>query len=120
MAAPTKPATRRFFLPTRSRPHMAHSGHRAGEFQCPLLGAKRTSLRRATMSVIDPQETCAALKKAVFVPLLKRDTVLSVVLKARAHTTQRVQSRAPREHRSQLPLPHDKEARHRPQRVKRA
>jgi len=37
------------------------------------------------MSVIDPQETCAALKKEVFVPLLKRDTVLSVVLKARAH-----------------------------------
>src|SRR5215469_1947758 len=27
MAAPTKSATRRFFLPTRSRPHMAHSGH---------------------------------------------------------------------------------------------
>src|SRR6516164_11669829 len=24
MAAPTKSATRRFFLPTRSRPHMAH------------------------------------------------------------------------------------------------
>ena len=39
---------------------------------------------------------------------------------ARAHTTQCVQSRAPREHRLQLPLPHDEEARHRPQRVKRA
>src|SRR5262245_8270954 len=31
-----------------------------------------------------------------------------------------VQSRAPRGHRSRLPLPHDEEARHHPQRVKRA
>jgi hypothetical protein len=30
MAAPTKSATRRFFLPTRSRPHMAQSGHQFG------------------------------------------------------------------------------------------
>jgi hypothetical protein len=42
MAAPTKSATRRFFLPTRSRPHMAQSGHHAAEFQCLLLEVKRT------------------------------------------------------------------------------
>src|SRR6516165_7760493 len=42
MAAPTKSATRRFFLPTRSRPHMAQSGHPAAEFQCPLSEVKRT------------------------------------------------------------------------------
>src|SRR5215468_2696690 len=51
MAAPTKSATRRFFLPTRSRPHMAQSGHAAHARECPLSGVKRTLIggrRKAT------------------------------------------------------------------------
>src|SRR5215831_15210073 len=75
MAAPTKSATRRFFLPTRSRPHMALSGHsyrahrcpllaQSGHHDraepCPLLGVKRTSSRRAAMSAYDPKRTWAA------------------------------------------------------------
>src|SRR5262250_2111386 len=52
MAAPTKSATRRFFLPTRSRPHMAQGRHFTVEFQCPLLGVQRTSMDANPMSDI--------------------------------------------------------------------
>ena len=33
---------------------LAQSGHSATEFQCPLLGVKRTSSRRRPMSAFDP------------------------------------------------------------------
>jgi len=33
---------------------LAQSGHSATEFQCPLLGVKRTFLQLTSMSVIDP------------------------------------------------------------------
>src|SRR6516165_3638059 len=36
---------------------MAQSGHHATEFQCPLLGVKRTSGVGVSMSVIDPKRT---------------------------------------------------------------
>ena len=51
--------TSRFSLPTRSRPHMAQSGHFETEFQCPLLGVKRT-LRGLTGAV-------AAIRRAASV-----------------------------------------------------
>ena len=54
MAAPTKSATRRFFLPTRSRPHMAQSGHSIALSRCPLLGVKRTFTQLISMSAFDP------------------------------------------------------------------
>jgi hypothetical protein len=57
MAAPTKSATRRFFLPTRSRPHMAQGRHFTVEFQCPLLGVKRTLVSHSAMSAFDPKRT---------------------------------------------------------------
>src|SRR5215470_15078084 len=57
MAAPTKSATRRFFLPTRSRPHMAQSGHHTPTDPCPLLGVKRTSVTSSPMSAFDPKRT---------------------------------------------------------------
>jgi len=57
MAAPTKSATWRFFLPTRSRPHMAQSGHPSRAQPCPLLGVKRTSQIKAAMSAFDPKRT---------------------------------------------------------------
>jgi hypothetical protein len=57
MAAPTKSATRRFFLPTRSRPHMAQSGHTDPLNQCLLLGVKRTLLQLTSMSAFDPKRT---------------------------------------------------------------
>src|SRR5262249_34730452 len=57
MAAPTKSATRRFFLPTRSRPHMAQSRHPNSLNECPLLGVKRTSHRLTPMSAFDPKRT---------------------------------------------------------------
>jgi hypothetical protein len=86
----------------------------------------RADPRRATHTIADPltgDESDDALLRMPF----KEARAAAIdafeeryVLPARAHTTQRVQSRAPRGHRSQLPLPHDEEARHRPQRVKRA
>jgi hypothetical protein len=42
MAAPTKPATRRFFLLTGSRPHMALFGPRAMSDLSPLCAPRRT------------------------------------------------------------------------------
>jgi len=44
MAAPTNPATWWFFLPTRSRPHMARLGPPGTSAFPPLVGAKRTSV----------------------------------------------------------------------------
>src|SRR6516165_10380701 len=38
-------------------PLLAQSGHRGSEFQCPLLGVKRTSLGHHRMSVNDPKRT---------------------------------------------------------------
>ena len=38
-------------------PLLAQSGHSAAEFQCPLLGVKRTSDRGASMSAFDPKRT---------------------------------------------------------------
>src|SRR5262249_14472949 len=38
-------------------PLMAQSGHSSTEFQCPLLGVKRTSYGRAPMSAFDPKGT---------------------------------------------------------------
>jgi putative tryptophan/tyrosine transport system substrate-binding protein len=40
-------------------PLLAQSGHFAAEFQCPLLGVKRTSNGRASMSAYDPKRTSA-------------------------------------------------------------
>src|SRR5215472_6461968 len=37
---------------------LAQSGHHAGEFQCPLLGVKRTLLGGAPMSAFDPKRHC--------------------------------------------------------------
>jgi hypothetical protein len=39
---------------------MAQSGHCAAEFQCPLLGVKRTSGFHDVMSVFDPYRTSIA------------------------------------------------------------
>src|SRR5215472_17211975 len=39
---------------------LAQSGHHAAEFQCLLLGVKRTSLRHAEMSAYDPNPTLTA------------------------------------------------------------
>src|SRR6516165_10366334 len=36
---------------------LAQSGHYATEFQCPLLGVKRTSIGRCRMSAFDPKRT---------------------------------------------------------------
>src|SRR6516164_8611640 len=36
---------------------VAQSGHFAAEFQCPLLGVKRTLIGRAPMSTSDPKRT---------------------------------------------------------------
>ena len=44
MAAPTNAAFVKITLATRSRPHMAQSGHLDCAEGCPLLGVKRTSL----------------------------------------------------------------------------
>ena len=44
----------RFSLPTRSRPHMAHSGHSSRAPQCPLSGVKRTSKFKNAMPAFDP------------------------------------------------------------------
>jgi len=38
-------------------PLLAHSGHHAVEFQCLLLGVKRTSLFALQMSAFDPKRT---------------------------------------------------------------
>src|SRR5215470_13067599 len=38
-------------------PLLARSGHSATEFQCPLLGVKRTFLHLASMSAFDPKRT---------------------------------------------------------------
>ncbi len=38
-------------------PLLAKSGHLPDEFQCPLLGVKRTSLASPAMSVVDPNRT---------------------------------------------------------------
>jgi hypothetical protein len=38
-------------------PLLAQSGHFAAEFQCPLLGVKRTSAKHAGMSANDPKRT---------------------------------------------------------------
>ena len=40
-------------------PLLAQSGHRAAEFQCLLLGVKRTFLQLAWMSAFDPKRTWA-------------------------------------------------------------
>src|SRR5262249_16196166 len=40
-------------------PLMAQSGHHAAEFQCLLLGVKRTLLGGAPMSAFDPKRTFA-------------------------------------------------------------
>src|SRR5262249_11846215 len=45
---------------------MAQSGHLAAEFQCPLLGVKRTSYGRAPMSAFDPKRTLAASSPTPF------------------------------------------------------
>jgi hypothetical protein len=58
-------------------------------------------------------------KKAVFVPLLKRNIVLSVVLKA-PRTQHNVSKAARLASIDRNYLYRDEEARHRPQRVKRA
>jgi hypothetical protein len=39
----------------------AQSGHLAAEFQCPLLGVKRTWQVQSIMSGFDPKRTLAAL-----------------------------------------------------------
>ena len=46
-------------VPHRSAecPLLAHSGHFAIEFQCPLLGVKRTLVGGAAMSAFDPKRT---------------------------------------------------------------
>ena len=41
-------------------PLLAQSGHSTTEFQCPLLGVKRTLIERAPMSAFDPKRTSAA------------------------------------------------------------
>ena len=41
-------------------PLLAQSGHLAAEFQCPLLGAKRTWRGPNAMSAFDPKRTSAA------------------------------------------------------------
>src|SRR5262249_11354630 len=38
---------------------LAQSGHSPTEFQCPLLGVKRTSRGQALMSAFDPKRTSA-------------------------------------------------------------
>src|SRR4029450_9990411 len=53
MAAPTNLQTWRKALPTRSRPHMALSGHANGAEQCLLSGAKRTWLKDGVVSAYD-------------------------------------------------------------------
>jgi hypothetical protein len=47
-------------LSTLAGPLLAQSGHRAAEFQCPLLGVKRTLVGGAAMSAFDPKRTFAA------------------------------------------------------------
>src|SRR5262249_25747755 len=49
----------RFFLLHRMSPLLAQSGHYATEFQCPLLGGKRTLRGHAPMSTFDPKRTLA-------------------------------------------------------------
>ena len=41
-------------------PLLAQSGHSTTEFQCPLLGVKRTSEECAAMSAFDPKRTLTA------------------------------------------------------------
>ena len=45
---------------TAECPLLAQSGHSATEFQCPLLGVKRTLPKRPPMSAFDPKRTWAA------------------------------------------------------------
>jgi len=47
------------FLLRCMSPLLAQSGHLAGEFQCPLLGVKRTLVGDAAMSAFDPKRTSA-------------------------------------------------------------
>src|SRR5215470_5646943 len=47
------------FLPQEC-PLLAQSGHPASDFQCPLLGVKRTLPKRPPMSAFDPKRTLAA------------------------------------------------------------
>ena len=49
--------TCRKFLPTRSRPHMALSGHELVHRTCPLSSVKRTLLIALHMSACDPKRT---------------------------------------------------------------
>src|ERR1700730_3584897 len=63
MAAPTSDATRRFDLPTRSRPHMAQSRHAQCADECPLLGAKRTLTNRGLpISILSTRPSKAGLR----------------------------------------------------------
>src|SRR5262249_55307721 len=47
-------------LGQRKCPLLAQSGHSVTEFQCPLLGVKRTSRGHAPMSAFDPKRTSSA------------------------------------------------------------
>jgi hypothetical protein len=57
MAAPTKPATRRFLLPTRSRPHMARLRHPAMSV---LWSLPRTDSTQQVPSNIPDVQRCAS------------------------------------------------------------
>src|SRR6516165_2553516 len=59
-------------------PLLAPSGHRVGEFQCPLLGVKRTSLGHASMSAFDPKRTLEGLESRLL-GNLAYDAILALV-----------------------------------------
>src|SRR6516165_6715332 len=49
-------------------PLLAQSGHHAAEFQCLLLGVKRTSSQLTSMSVIDPKRTLTTASSGGLLP----------------------------------------------------
>jgi hypothetical protein len=55
MAAPTRPATRRKSLPTRSRPHMAHRVERVQSDVCCALSPDVYQPRRGAARVVEPR-----------------------------------------------------------------
>jgi hypothetical protein len=64
MAAPTNAAKReKKLLPTRSRPHMAHSISYCGAVPCPELGINRKSWADRQNDAIDPERTLALARK---------------------------------------------------------
>src|SRR5215469_16810133 len=69
----------------RMSPLLAQSGHSTTEFQCPLLGVKRTFARRPPMSAFDPKRA-SAMRLPVTTPR-RVEARHQMYLAARAITT---------------------------------